>query len=320
MRKLMMVLIVSVLLAAVPVVGGPLLKSRVSGSANWVAHADNELFNLTRLGQLIRKELRNQGVEEDLTNFANIFSFHPLDDVRNVTIYGQGQNPKKAVVLIEGTFDKEQLLTVLRFNPSYQEIEYGDIVVHSWVDENKQDPNDSNVGRTYGCFYNDELAVMGAALEAVKQAINVLNGSEKNASSGVFNQTALNAKGAFFTAAANNVGEVVGEEPQAAALRQTNELGLAIGETESKFYIDLSLTAKSEEAAQAISKIAEGIIAFVALAGEEQPKLAELAKKVKLSCEQNTIRAHFESDPEAVVQLLTEQWKIKQEKAAQKPS
>lgn len=320
MKKLMMVLMVSVLLAAVPALGGPLVKSRVSGSANWVAHVDNERFNSTQIGRLIREELRNQGVEEDLTNFANVFSFHPLDDVLNVTIYGQGQNPEKAVVLIEAKFDKERLLTVLRFNPSYEEAEYGDIVIHSWVDEKKQDPNDSNVGRMYGCFYNDELVVMGAGLEAVKQAVDVLNGSAENAFSGVFNQASLDAKGAFFQVAANNVGEVVGEEPEAAALKQTDELGLAIGEFEGNFYVDLDLKAKSEEAAQAISKILDGIIAFATLAGEEQPKLAELAKKVELSCVQNTIQVRFKASSETVFSFLKEQWKIKQEKAAQEQS
>ncbi len=320
MKKLMMVLMGSILLAALPALGGPLVKSRVSGSANWVAHVDIEQFNNTQIGRLIREELRNQGVEEKLTNFAKEFSFHPLDDVRNVTIYGQGQKPEKAVVLIESKFDKERLLTVLRLNPDYQEIEYGDIVIHSWVDEKKQDPNDSNVGRTYGCFYNDELAVMGAGLEAVKQAIDVLNGSAENAASGVFSQAALNAKGAFFQVAANNVGEIVGQEPQAAVLREGDQLGLAISETESKFYIELSLTAKSEEAAQNISKIAEGIIAFAALADEEQPKLAELAKAVELSCVQNTIQVRFKASSETVFSFLKEQWKIKQEKAAQEQS
>ncbi len=318
MRKLMMVLMVGVLLAAIPALGGPLVKSRVSGSANWVAHVDNEQFNSTLIGQLIREDLKNQGVEEELTNFATVFSFHPLDDVRNVTIYGSGQDRQKAVVLIEGKFNKERLLALLRLNPSYQEIEYGEIVVHSWVDKKKDDPDTSET--KYGCFYDDELVVMGASLEAVKHAIDVLNGSAENAVSGVFSQAALDAEGAFFQVAANNVGEVVGEEPEAAVLRQTSELGLAIGEIEGNFYVDLELKTKSEEAAQAISKIAEGIIALAALAGEEQPGLAEMAKKVKLSCERNMVRVHFESDPEKVFSFLKEQWKIKQEKAAQKQS
>ncbi|MHC4888757.1 MAG: hypothetical protein ACYTEO_04750 [Planctomycetota bacterium] len=317
MKKLMMVLMGDVLLAAVPAVGGPLVKSRVSGSANWVAHVDIERFNSTQIGRLIREDLKNQGVEGDLKNFANVFSFHPLDDVLNVTIYGQGQKPEKAVVLIEGKFNREQLLTVLRFNPSYEEAKYGDIVIHSWVDEKKQDPNDSNAGRMYGCFYNDELIVMGAGQEAVKQAMDVLNGTAGNAATGVFNQAELNAKGALFTAAANKVGEVVGEEPEAAVLKEGEQLGLAVGETESKFYIDLSLTVKSEEAAQAISKIADGIIALAALGGEEQPGLAEMAKMTKLSCEGKTVKVHFEADSQAAFLVFQEQWKVRREKESQ---
>ena len=114
-----------------------------------------------------------------------------------------------------------------------------------------------------------------------------------------------------------NVAEIVGEQQEAAALRQTDQLGLAIGEIEGKFYIDGSLTAKSEEAAQAITQMLEGILAFVSLPNEEQPMLAELAKKVKVSCEQNKVQVHFESDPEPIVQFLKDQWQKNKEKETQ---
>lgn len=107
---------------------------------------------------------------------------------------------------------------------------------------------------------------------------------------------------------------MVGDDPDAAALKQTDQLGLAIGEVEGKFYIELSLTAKSEEAAQAITQILEGILAFLSLPNEEQPKLAELVKKVKVTCELNNVYISFGSDPEAVVQFLKEQWQKNHEK------
>lgn len=311
MRKLMVVLMASVLLAAVPALAGPLVIEQVSGGANWVVHANQQQFKKTQTGQLIRKEMVNLGIEENLSNFAMIFSFHPLDDVRDVTIYGTGKDREKAVVLIDGFFDKERILTILRMNPQYKEITYGDIVLHEWFDENQKDPNQM----MYGSFYKDDLIVMGAGLEAVKLAVDVLKGSAENAAGGIFNQAALNAKGAFFQAAGKRVGEMVeqDQDPQAAVLKETDQLGLAIGEIEGKFYIDLGLTAKSEEAAQAITNILDGIIAFVSLPNEDQPKLAELAKKVKVSCEKNTVQVHFESDPEAVVQFLKEQWQKNKE-------
>lgn len=317
MRKLIMLLVASVLLAEGPVLAGPLVIEQVSGGANWVAHTDYQQFNNSWTGQLIRKELVNLGIEEKLTNFATVFSFHPLDDVRDVTIYGTGKDREKAVVLIEGVFDKERILALVRMNPQHKEITYGDIVLHEWFDENQKGPNGTVGQMMYGCFYQDDLIVMGAGLEGVKQAIDVLNGSAPNAASGVFNQAALDAKGTFFQVAGKRVGEMVGQDPQAAVLRQTDQLGLAIGEVEGKFYIDLGLTARSAEAAQAITKMLDGIIALASLPNEEQPMLAELAKKVKVSCEKNTVQVHFESDPEAVVQFLKDQWQRKIEKGTQ---
>jgi len=315
MKKLLMVIVTSVLVVEGPVLAGPLVIEQVSGGASWVAHTDYQQFNNSWTGQLIRKELVNLGIEEKLTNFATVFSFHPLDDVQDVTIYGTGKDREKAVVLIKGVFDKERILALVRMNPQHKEITYGDIVLHEWFDENQQGSNDSAGQMMYGCFYQDDLIVMGAGMEGVKQAIDVLNGSAPNAASGVFNQAALDAKGAFFQVAGKRVGEMVGQEPKAAAFQQTDQLGLAIGEVDGKFYIELSLTAtKSEETAQAITQMLEGILAFVSLPNEEQPNLAELAKKVKVSCELNTVYIYFGSGPEAVVQFLKEEWQKKQQK------
>jgi hypothetical protein len=155
---------------------------------------------------------------------------------------------------------------------------------------------------------------MSAGLEAVKLAVDVLNGSAKNAAGDTFNQAALNAEGVFIQAMGKRVGEMVGQDPEAAVLKQIDRLGLAIGEVDGTFYIDWRLTAKSEEAAQAITQMLEGILAFASLTNEEQPKLAELAKKVKVSCEQNKVKVKFESAPEVVVQFLKEQWQKNQQK------
>jgi hypothetical protein len=74
------------------------------------------------------------------------------------------------------------------------------------------------------------------------------------------------------------------------------------------------LTAKSEEAAQAITQMLEGILAFVSLPNEEQPNLAELAKKIKINCEDKTVKVKFESAPEMVIQFLKEEWQKNQQK------
>jgi hypothetical protein len=310
MKKLLIVIVMTVLAVEGPVLAGPLVMSQVSGNANWVVHANQQQFKKTNIGQLIRTEMVTLGIEENLSNFAQIFSFHPLDDVRDVTVYGSGQDREKVVVLVDGFFDKERILSILRVNPEYKVIKHGNTVLHQWIDENQQDPN----LLMYGCFYRDDLIVMGAGLEAVKLEVDVLNGSAKNAAGNIFNQPALDAKGAFIQAVGNHVGEMLGQDPDAAAFRQTDLLGLAVGEVEGKFYIESSLTAKSDEAAQALTQMLEGILAFISMPNEEQPKLAELAKKIKINCEEKTIKVKFESKPEVVVQFLKEEWKKNQQK------
>jgi hypoxanthine-guanine phosphoribosyltransferase len=314
MKKLLMVIVTSVLVVEGPLLAGPLVMSQVSGSANWVVHANQQQFKKTQIGQLIRKEMVTLGIEENLTYFATVFSFHPLDDVRDVTVYGNGKDREKAVVLIDGFFDKEKILSLLRMNPEYKEAKYGNIVLHQWIDENQQDSNDVASQMMYGCFYRDDLIVMGAGMDAVKLAVDVLNGSAKNAAGNIFNQPALDTKGVFIQAVGKQIGELVGQDPDAAAFRQTNQLGLAIGEVEGKFYIDWSLAAKSEEAANAITQMLEGILAFISLPNEEQPILAELAKKIKINCDVKTVKVKFQSEPEVVVQFLKEEWQKNQQK------
>jgi len=315
MRKSMTVLTMSVLLAAAPALGGQLLKSRVGAGANWVAHLNLENLVKSQFGRFIRAELDKQGLEEQLQGFKSIFSFHPIDDIRNVTIYGNGNDREKAVALFEGSFDKEKLVALVRMNPEYREIEQGDLMVHSWVDENKEDPNGPGQ-RMYGCTYKDNMVVLGAGLEAVKQAVDVLKGSAPGAT-GVFNQAVLTRKGAFLQVAANAVKDLADHTNEAALLEQTDEFGGAVGENDGKFYVDLSLRAESEEVAQNVKKTLEGIVAFLTLAGGEPPALAEMAKNLKFYSVDRTVTINFESDSESVFTFLKEKWEAEQRKKGQ---
>jgi hypothetical protein len=316
MRKSMTVLMVSVLLLAAPAFGGQLVKNQVGAGANWVAHLNFDQLVKSQLGQLIRSELAKEGLEEQLQGFQMIFSFNPIDDIRDVTIYGNGSDREKAVALFEGKFDKEKLVAVVQMNPQYKEIKDGDLVVHSWVDENKKDPNGPDQ-RMYGCTYKDNMVVLGAGLEAVKKAVDVLRGSAPSAGDRVFKQSALNAEGAFLQIAANAVNDLADHRNEAAIFEKTDELGAAVGENNGIFYVNLSLRAESEEIAQNVKKLLEGIIAFLTLAGGEQPALTELANKLKLSAVDRTVAISFESSSESVFALLKEAWQTQKNKAGQ---
>ncbi len=116
-------------------VAAPLNRNIVSGKANWVAHLDLEKLNQTEIGRMIRAQLNETGDAAKLDQFKTIASFHPLDDIRNVTIYGRGKDKANAVAIFEAAFNKDTLLGLLRLNAAFSETAYGSHMIRSWIDD-----------------------------------------------------------------------------------------------------------------------------------------------------------------------------------------
>ena len=294
----------------IPALGGPLAKEQVAASANWVVHLDIDQFNQSKLGQLIRNEAMEKGLEAKLLEFKQTFSFHPIDDVKNVTVYGQGEDKTKAVVLIQGSYDKQTLLGLVQLNESYEEIREGNLVIHSWIDENNHE-------RAYGTFYDSDQVLLAGSVEALKLGVAVLNGQEKNAKEeGSFSLPATKGPGAILLAAAKDVSSMANHK-NALLLQQTDELTLVIGGANEKFYIDADLKAKTAEAAVAVGQMAQGLIAVGILAGKNHPELAQLAASIGISVENNLVQVSFQMESEKIFAALKKAWDREHQKQTQ---
>jgi len=326
-RKVVTGILAGVLcLAAVPARGGPLQKNEVGPGANWVVHADLEMFRNTSLGKLITAELQTQGLDEKLQSFATIFSFHPLRDVRDVTLYGKGQDRSNAVVVVDGQFDPEKLLAVIRWNPQYQEIAYQGTTLHQWLNEEKKG-EETTTQMMYGYIHGGRQVVISSGLGALKQAVDTLKGpaagapdaQRRGAPGGLLSQVPESRGSTFFQVVATGVGQMVGQDPKAAMLRQTDSLTLAAGEAADQLSIELGLTSESAEVAENMMKMFQGILAMASLATEEQPQLSELAKRVNVSRADRTTQVRFEAPVQSVFGFLKEQWEQKRQQQKQTP-
>ncbi len=316
-RIVMGVCVVAWCLAVVPASGGPLHKNEVSPAANWLAHADLEAFRNSGIGKLVLAELQAQGVEEKMEGFANISSFNPLKDVRDVTLYGKGKDQGNVVAIIDGQFDPERLVSVVRWNAQYQEIPYQGATLHQWLSEEKK--GDQTVTQMmYGYLHEGRLIVITWGLDALKQAMDTLKASAAGTASSLLGQVPESSNGVFLQAAATGVGEIVGQDPKAAWLKQTDLLTLAAGEKAENVSIDLRLRGESTEVADNTVKMVQGILAAVALAGSEQPKLSELAKGASVSRTDNMAQVHFEARAQAVMEFIKQQ--VEQKRQQQKPA
>jgi len=306
-RALTSILLASLCLAAAPGFAAPLQKADIHLGANWALHADVDAFRNSTLGKLLLAELKAQGIEEKMQGFAAIFSFNPLADLRGVTLYGKGQDRNNAVAIIDGKFNPDTLLNVIRWNPQYQEIPYEGVTLHRWLNEdNKKDTTTDQL--MYGYIHDGQRVVISSGLDALKQAVSTLKGSPAGTSTGLLNQIPQAAGGTYLQIVATGIGDIVGQDPKAAILRQADSLNLAAGEVTEKVFIGLRLQGQSPEVAENILKMAQGVVAMAQLAVQEQPKLSELAKSVNISREDKTVQARFEAPAQSIFAFLKEQW------------
>ena len=309
--KLGMVLVLAL---AATSFAAPLNKATISSNAEWVLHLDSEGFLKTKLAQLIRAELAAQGLEQKLAEFKAVFSFHPIDDIRNVTIYGQGKDPSKGVVLVQGNFDQAKLDSMIRMNSTFKSADYGKYAIDSWIDEkNPAGP------RIYGCWHGTDRLMLSQGEDTMKTALNVLDGKADTA----VGKTLVSepVKGAFLTISAEKIGEIVKGDQNAAVFQQAQRLNLALGEKEGRCFITGALATKSADEATTINQALQGMLAFVKLATQEKmPKVTGLANAMKIVAENESVGLHFEWDSADLIAILKQAGEIKKQlDAAQQP-
>jgi len=288
----------------------PLDRNEIGRGANWLVHADLDAFRGSTLGSLVMAELKAQGVEQKLQDFVTIFSVDPLRDISGVTLYGTGQDRNNAVVVVDGKFDPEKLLAVVRWNPQYQEIPYQGATIHQWPNEEKKG-SQTTTRMMYGTILDGRKIVLSTGLDTVKQAVDAIKSPAAGASTDLLKQVPEGRGGVFLQLAAVEVGKIVGEDPKAAIIKQAESLALTIGETGGKVLAAADVRSQTTDVAQNMTKFLQGVVAMAQLAGQEQPKLSELAGNVAVSQEDRTTRVRFEAAAQSIFGFLKEQWEKK---------
>ncbi len=308
------VLLTSLFLATVPASATPLQKAEISPTANWALHADLDKFRSSTFGKLLLAELKAQGVEEKMQSFATIFSFNPLTDIRGVTLYGKGKDRNNAVAVVDGQFDPDKLLTIVRMNAQYQEIPYQSATLHRWLNEDQKKGTSELM---YGYIHKGRQVVVSSGLDALKGAVDTLNRPATGTSTGLISQIPQGDSGAFLQIGAVNIGDIVGQDPKAAILQQADSLSLSAGENADRLFIGLRLQGQTPEVADNVLKMAQGVVAMAQLAAQEQPKLSELAKNVTITRDDKIVQGRFEATAQSVFAFLKEQWQKKQQPQTQ---
>lgn len=302
MKRMVLGLCIASMVMSSMVFATPLDKTKVMKEATWAVHVDVDQFRQSVLGKEMINELTARGVMGKLDNFAKVFSFHPINDIQCVTLFGQDKDPQKAAAIIRGTCNPATLIAMVGMNPYYEKSEYGSYTIHSWIDE-KKGPDGP---RQYGCFYNPTTLLMGMGKETLQQSLDVLDGKHANAAgNAMFNQFAEGSHGVMVSLFAEKTGETVNGIQEAAILQQTNRIALMFGEKENASYVDILLQARNAAEAAKIQQFVQGMLAMASLSvADKNPKLDQLISAVNSTCTDDVVRVQCNWDSKDLIALL----------------
>ena len=292
-------------LLTLPVLAGPLKNAQVPLDAKWVVHGDLQLLRTTKIRQLVISELMQEGLQQKLDGFKQIFGFDPTVDLKSVTLYGSTYGDRQGVALIQCDYDRTALLNLLHLNSAHEEHGYMNHLIHQWEDKHVD----------FGCFYDDQLIVIGPSKTMVQAALDVLDGTSPNLTAGT-PLAGLQAipDGTFFHLAARGFDASVTDKPKAAVLKHADQLSFYLGERQERVFAESFLIAPSVEHADTIYQVLQGLIAFGSLAGENHPILADVVGDIRLGLADDMIECVLEYPSQKVFDFL----KIMHEKKHQK--
>ncbi|KPK75516.1 MAG: hypothetical protein AMJ79_11045 [Phycisphaerae bacterium SM23_30] len=272
--------------------------AQVSAEANWLVHFDYDQFNGSTISKLVSEELAKPDVEAEIAKFVEIFSFHPLNDIRGITLYGRDDDPEKALVIIKGQFERATLLGLLDQAQNHQIIPYETFDIHSWLTDKNE--------MAYGAFFTDNTVLLASRLNSVQQGLSVLGGTLENAQvRGQFTLIQPTQQGEFFQVAATDFSHMVQDDDAPYVLKNTRELNLAVGEWQGNLFFDFTCDVAEAQRAVNVANLFKGIFAVTALVFEKKlPEVTQFAQDVQIVSEGNIVYVSASINSQKVISYI----------------
>ncbi|MEN6306861.1 MAG: hypothetical protein ABFD91_03820 [Anaerohalosphaeraceae bacterium] len=282
----------------VPGFAAPLNPAQINRQANWVLHADMDTFKSTTLSAFLRQKSAEAGLEEQMESFKKMFSFHPIDDVHGVTIYGFDTEEDHAVALIHAEFNANKLISLLS---QPEMVAYGPHTIYSWnVKTGKKNK------REYGTIWGYNLILMSGSIESVQHAIDVLDGTTENAATGSYLSGYVAEPGQFLYVRADQIYEIAKNDPDDIMMKQMEQLLMIAGEVNGRFQCRVDVGIPSQEKLVEIEQICRGLLAYGLLDFKQNnPELSPLLQAVQIQSSAGLLSAWMEYKSSDFVDALS---------------
>jgi len=297
-------LITGVMFSGLPAHAAPLQRSQVAAGAKWLLHLDVDALRKSQLGGSVMKSVLDEA-GEDLKEDANLDLEAILRNTSSILAYGtdyKSGKDGKGVLIWQGSKEIEQIANAFLIQQAEANLAgTGGVKV-------------ARKGETPVYAFGDDMHVMvrpggglilGRSLDQIDVATGVLEGKAGSLQGrDTFTEYRDLPGSFFFLALAEGFNKEADVPPQASVLKLTDGGRLALGESEGKLRVQLTLKAQSKEVTEQIQQVIQGILAIATLSQGENPELQQLIRETKLNVEDQRVSLELSIPVEKALQQI----------------
>jgi hypothetical protein len=277
---------------------GPFDAKEVSADAKWAAHLDVDALLASNLVKKAREQIikEHPGLDAKLAAIRNLFRFDPLADLHSITIVGTQLKKDTGVAIIHAKVDQKLLTDMVKTNPGYEATAYGKYELHTWL-------KDGGPKHDHGVFFKPDVIVMGASIDEVKAALDVLDGTKPNISAEYAKLASAIPPGTILIAGAKDLAEA-NLHPESPLSKQVDSALLVAGESQGQMFVRATLNVKDAETAKKIKAVADGAGALITLVKSDDADLMKLISGVKVTIEDKSVHLEGQASVDLLLDLM----------------
>ncbi len=291
--------------AAGVALAGPIEPRWVAPDATWVVHADFEAMHASQIGKEILDHIRVE-IQEEKDGMESRFVLALINEVKGVTIYGQGDDEDQGIIIINATKDLDEAVNALpALSPHYKKITEQNRTIHSIKDGEDADDEwfiyqrpDTNPDR--------RVLLMAHTMERLMHGITAMEGAGVAEPAKPL-RDAMPRAGSVVFISASEIPGMDDDDEAARVLKDAQSVRVEMGELSGKAFGSLRLDAGTLQNATDTAQVIQGLIALGRMAAGSDPVLkpmVKLANNIKVGTEGGVISVDFAADAEQVKEAL----------------
>jgi hypothetical protein len=283
----------------------PLALKQVAADAKWVMHVDVDALRASIVAQkAYRKCLEMHKDAEKMMDVAcGVVGMDPRKDIHGITVYGKDTNKEHGVLIVHADVNQKLLLGIVAKAPDHKMIAYGSYELHSWTHKCWKKESRTVVG----AFYKANIMVFAGCGDAVKAALDVLDGKSAAITGRESPLAGRTLPGSILVGRAS----AIDPNTRCPVLKQAESFRIALGEDKGESFYRARVVMKSTAAVEQVKAIAEGFRAMVSLQHGSDAQTMKLVNGLKVNSEDKKLSIRWSAsaaDVWAVIEKAAKKW------------